>query len=437
MNTKRILMLSLSIIITACNLPFMATNGTGETEPSLTEQPTSSAPPTRTPIPVPEHIIAVRVVNGIGEFYNRRTGEKFVPRGTNYLYMGEISEVRGSGSYIENATFDTNHYDPQRSETALNSLQAHGYNTVRVFITDSTHGVVGYSNRVSDGYMDNLADFLTKAKARDIFVIFTIDWLPGGIYGEVMNRDCCDTFGSTTVQMLTKGGVEGTALLFRDVFKELLERGAPTEHILAYQLRNEAYFDTTSPPFTLNRTVTTANGKSYDMSNKEEWVPMIDEGIVHFIDTVRAEILEVDPTALVTIGFFVPQTPNPVNIGDPRLVETEKAIWESSADFIDLHAYPGFNFTLKKTVENFKINGMEEKPIIMGEFGAFKSQFGTTQRGAATLQDWQIESCQYGFDGWLLWHWDTVDANIWNALDGGEFIAKTLSPLEMPDPCRK
>lgn len=436
MSVKRILLTSLFVVL-ACNLPFI-TGGNGEkAEPAATEHPTPSVPSTQTAIPIPEHIIGVRVVGGIGEFYDRRTGEKFIPRGANYLYMGEIREVHGTSSYIENATFDTNHYDPQRSETALDGMQRHGYNTVRVFITDSTHGLVGFSTRVEDGYMDNLADFLTRAKAHEVFVIFTIDWLPGGIYGEVMNRHCCDTFGSTTVQMLTQGGVDATALLFQDVFRELRERGAPTEYIFAYQLRNEAYFDTKSPPFTLNTAVTTANGKSYDTSSKDDWIRMIDEGIVYFIDSVRAEILEVDPTALVTIGFFVPQGPNPVNIGDPRLVETEKAIWESSADFIDLHAYPGFNFTLKKTVENFKINGMEEKPIIMGEFGGFKSQFSTAQRGARALQDWQIESCQYGFDGWLLWHWDTVDAHIWNALDAGEMIAKTLSPLEMPDPCRK
>jgi hypothetical protein len=436
MNIKRILLPSL-IVILACNLPFIAAEGGGGSAPAVTEHPTSSAPPTQTPIPIPDHIIGVRAVDGVGEFYDRRTGERFVPRGANYLYMGEIREVHGTASYIENATFDTNHYDPQRTEIALSGMQKHGYNTVRVFITDSTHGVVGFSTRVEDGYMDNLAEFLTRAKAHEIFVIFTIDWLPGGVYGEIMNRHCCDTFGTTTVQMLTKGGVDATALLFQDVFRELHRRGAPTEYILAYQLRNEAYFDTKVPPFTLNAAVTTANGKSYDMSNKDEWIAMIDEGIVHFIDTVRAEIHEVDPTALVTIGFFVPQRPNPVNIGDPRLVETEKAIWESSADFIDLHAYPGFNFTLKKTVENFKINGMEEKPIIMGEFGAFKSQFSTAQRSVTALQDWQIESCQYGFDGWLLWHWDTVDANIWNALDADELIARTLSPLEMPDPCVK
>ncbi len=432
MNAKRIILLCL-FTITACNLPLT----TRDPQPALTKAPTLSIPPMATSIPVPEHIIGVRVVDGIGEFYDRRVGEKFVPRGANYLFMGEIREVHGGGSYIENATFDTNHYDPQRTETALSGMREHGYNTVRVFITDSTHGVVGFSRRVEHEYMDNLADFLTRAKAHDIFVIFTIDWLPGGIYGEVMNRDCCDTFGSTTVQMLTKGGIEGTALLFQDVIKELHARGAPTEHILAYQLRNEAYFDTNSPPFTLNRVVTTANGRSYDLSSKENWTPMIDEGIVHFIDTVRAEILKVDPTALVTIGFFVPQGPNPVNIGDPRLVATEKAIWESSADFIDLHAYPGFNFSLKKTVENFKINGLEEKPIIMGEFGAFKSQFGTARTGARALQDWQVESCQYGFDGWLIWHWDTVDANIWNALDADELIAKALSPADMPNPCQK
>jgi len=33
------------------------------------------------------------------------------------------------------------------------------------------------------------------------------------------------------------------------------------------------------------------------------------------------------------------------------------------------------------------------------------------------LRDWQVQSCQFGFDGWLLWTWDTEESgNSWNAL---------------------
>jgi hypothetical protein len=55
---------------------------------------------------------------------------------------------------------------------------------------------------------------------------------------------------------------------------------------------------------------------------------------------VRTGILQLDPTALVSVGFFQPQTPNPTRVGDARLVVTAPAIWNSQADFIDLHAYP-------------------------------------------------------------------------------------------------
>ena len=48
----------------------------------------------------------------------------------------------------------------------------------------------------------------------------------------------------------------------------------------------------------------------------------------------------------------------------------------------------------------------------------------------------QIESCRYGFDGWLLWTWDTEDTlGFWNALSQGSEIEKVLAPVNRPDPC--
>ena len=172
--------------------------------------------------------------------------------------------------------------------------------------------------------------------------------------------------------------------------------------------------------------------------------------MVYWIDQVRAAILEADPTALVGVGFFHPQTPNPTRLGDPRFIETRPAIWESSADFIDLHAYPGVELNLQQLVENYKIEGMETRPIILGEFGAFKFAYPSVDDAARALVELQVESCGYGFDGWLLWTWDTDEQpELYNGLSPSPrtplppgssptaegAINAALSPVNRPDPC--
>ena len=50
------------------------------------------------PVPQPEHRIGVRVVNGAGEFYDRLSGEKFIPRGNNHISLDPIAKKgRGAG----------------------------------------------------------------------------------------------------------------------------------------------------------------------------------------------------------------------------------------------------------------------------------------------------------------------------------------------------
>ncbi len=151
---------------------------------------------------------------------------------------------------------------------------------------------------------------------------------------------------------------------------------------------------------------------------------------------MREKIVDLDPTALVTVGFFQPKGPNTSRVGDDRLIETQLAILESSADFIDLHGYPGGDLNLGQIVENFGLPPVTEKPILLGEFGAEHGPYPTVEDAARTLVDWQVESCDYGFDGWLLWTWDTTEQpEFWNALDGGGTIEAALSPAVRPDPC--
>jgi hypothetical protein len=209
------------------------------------------------------------------------------------------------------------------------------------------------------------------------------------------------------------------------------------EYVFSYQLRNEVYFDSTSPPLSFRTgTIIAGNGRSYDMASAADRQRLMDESLVYYIDTAGAIIRAANPTALVSVGFFVPHGPVPARRGDTRLIETRPAIWASTADFIDLHLYSGFELDVHGHVVNFGMDGMQALPIVMGEYGAFRSNYASPTRAAAALVRWQVDSCVYGFDGWLVWHWDTEeDSAVWNALSGDEAIARALAPVVRPDPC--
>jgi hypothetical protein len=139
----------------------------------------------------------------------------------------------------------------------------------------------------------------------------------------------------------------------------------------------------------------------------------------------------------VSVGFFWPQAPNPARIGDERYIDTKPAIWDSQADFIDLHPYPASDLTLEQYVENFGIDDMQTRPILMGEFGVATRNTPSVDRAASILMDWQVESCKYGFDGWLLWIWDLSESyEFYTAKSDQDKIAKVLAPVYRPDPCQ-
>jgi hypothetical protein len=422
------------ILLNACS-----TSGSIQITPtqSPARTPTiSSTKPASSPIPYspPEHQIGVRVKDGIGEFFDRATSQKFIPRGMNYVRLGPQTHPSGE-TVIYHSVFDPDKYEAQRVEAALQRMHEDGYNVVRVFLSQNTIGTA--QGGLSEAYMKNVADFLKRAKQNQIYVMFTQDWLPGGKYDAIIQRDCCENFTSMNVHFLSSAGLEANIVFFQDFIQGLFELRAPTDAIFSYELRNELFFDMNLPPlsFTQN-TITAANGKTYDMASAQDKERMIEDNLVYWIDAVRAAILERDPSALVSVGFFHPQGPNPARVGDPRLAVTEPAIWRSQADFIDLHAYAGGELSLRQYVENFGLKDMQQKPVIMGEFGGEVSRVVSTDLAAQRFMNWQAESCRYGFDGWLFWTWDTDEQpDFFNALMDDGRIEKALAPFTRPDAC--
>lgn len=384
------------------------------------------------------HPIGVRPTATVAEFFDKSSGNTFVPRGNNYIRLTNLTKPNGT-IILGHSTFNVGLYDAAHAESALATMQTNGYNVVRVFLEGCCQNTIGDpAGGLSSAYLDNVVDFLGRARAHAIFVMFTFSWLPAfGGYGP--NCPQYPQFDDINLFRLCPDAVPDSVKFWQDFVQALINKNAAMDAVFAYELDNEYYYNSSATPLSwTSGTITTANGQTYDMGSASSRQKMMDDGLVYFTDQMRAAILALDPTALVTVGFFVPQGPNPTRPGDNRVIEVYPAMASSTADFVDLHPYPVVqSLTMDQFVQNFGFVGyQQQKPILMGEFGAFQWAYPTVSGAAAGLRDWQIQSCAYNFKGWLLWTWDTDEQpELWNAMSQSGVINQALSPAARPNPC--
>ncbi|MFH1183705.1 MAG: cellulase family glycosylhydrolase [Chloroflexota bacterium] len=422
----------------ACNAPgAVLSPATGDIGAA---QPPAEGPSPPAPSPMPEHRIGVRMVDGESEFYDRVTGARFVPRGAN-LWRWKFWP-RGDEQILIDTMFNTQIGQLDSALAELPRMHGDGFNVVRVWENACWGGAPGCMDRASGGldpaYMKNLARFLQVAKDNGIYVMLTLDELPdtGGY------RSSFNTFGGQFVefnlQFMTQGGIEAQRRYYADFIQGLRDVGAPTDAIFAYELHNEAFFQADKPPLSAaSGQVTAANGQTYDLADPAQRRALMEDSWVYYIDQVSPAIKALDPTALVTMGFFIQQEPNPALVGDPRRVYLHRVLNDSALDFVDLHGYPGYDLNMRQHAENFDIIGYNKKPLVLGEFGADRHVFPDAQKAAIALQAWQAESCEFGFDGWLMWTWGGAEMpdDYWEAVQADGAIRGALSPILHPDPC--
>ena len=385
------------------------------------------------------HRIGVRPGAPLAEFFDRTTSMAFAPRGNNYIRLANLTDDRGN-LILAHSTFAVGLYDANRAETALASMQATGYNIVTIIMEGCCQGTIGDpAGGLNSAYIANVVDFLHRAKTHAIDVVIASQWLPafGGftqVYG-----GCYPQFDDINLVVLSSCGITAAKTYFQDFVQALINASAPMDAIFAYEVWDELYYYAPGAPLnSTSGTITTANGQTYDMSSSISRQQMMDDGLVYFADQMRTTIMALDPTALVTISFFPPEGPNPSRIGDPRIIEVYPAIASSKLDYVDLHPYPiVLNLTMDQVAQNYGFAGyQQQKPIIMGEYGAFKWAYPLVSDAAAGVQSWQIQSCTYNFKGWLLWTWDTDEQpELWNGLSSGGAISLGLAPASRPNPC--
>jgi len=438
-STSQLAVLIVLLAALACNLPGVAPAAL-PLSGSSTPRPAATGAAVATRPAMPEHRIGVRSVNGLQEFYDRQTGAKFVPRGAN-LWRWKLWP-RGNEKILIDTMFNTKIGQLDSALSELPRMHAEGFNVVRVWENACWGGAPGCMDLASGGldpaYLKNLARFIQAAKDNGLVVLLTVDELPdtGGYRSHFGSEG--SYYGGFNRLFLTQGGIDAERAYYADFIRGLRDAGAPTDAIFAFELHNEAFYEGDQPPLSLpSGQVTAANGSTYDLADPAQKRSLMEDSWVNYIGQVTAGIKAEDPTALVTMGFFVQQEPNTARIGDQRLVYMHKVLNDSVLDFVDLHAYPGFELDMQQHAENFDIIGYKGKPLLMGEFGASRNTYSDVRTAASALQSWQAQSCAYGFQGWLAWTWGGAEMpdDFWEAIEDGGVIASALSPNRHPDPC--
>ncbi|MBN1977946.1 MAG: hypothetical protein JW918_11145 [Anaerolineae bacterium] len=421
-------------LVTGVTTRVAATSGV---TPPPTAIPAATEPP---PTAIPVHPIQVRQVDGRAEFYDRRTGERFVPRGVNYFYIVPVP-----GGRLEDRFFGVGVFDAERVDADFATLSEHGFNTVRIFLDSCSRGAGCIGNLDGPGlnppYLDNIVETMRLAKRHGLYLLLTSNDLPDlGGYAHASAEGVNELFAPyRNSQYLTGPGVEAACTYWGDLLQGLAERGAPFDAVLGWSLLNEQWYIRNEPPFSLDEgTVTTANGESYDLSDPAQKQQMAVDAMIYYVGQVREVILSYDPSALITMGFFAPDYPNPFREGDWRYVETAPLLETAALDFFDFHAYPG-DRSLQENAENYGMIGFDTKPIVLGEVGAFIDRYPSEESAARAIQEWVAESCEYGFDGWLYWGLyrapEAIGDATWGFLDGEGLMMEALSPVEQPDLC--
>ena len=446
---------ALALVATACSgssSPSTSAPGTsaGVTTSTGVGETTSTIPPTTTvttttvaattTTPPPQHRIGVRVVDGRGEFYDHLTDERFVVRGANYIFVRDAV-----GNWVSEP-LDTGHYDRALLRSDFATLAGAGFTTVRMFI-DPCGSPPGCITRPGfDGldpvYLDNLADALDAAAETGLFLLLTSNDIPDdGGYGALANSEASDTFaGYRNAHYLTASGHAAAVAYWDDLMAGLVSRNARFDHVLGWSLLNEQWLFALEPPLSLTAgAVTTADGATYDMADPAQKQAMVASNLRRYAGAVRDTIVANDPTALVTMGFFAPQFPNATGIGGDWFVDTVGLVDGGAPfDFYDFHAYPGEDISLAQIAENFGMPTLDEIPVVMGEYGAFNHRFPDLRTAARAVTNWQAESCDLGFDGWLYWSYRAdpgVGDASWDLLAEDGFLLDLLSPVAHPDPC--
>lgn len=398
--------------------------------------------------------IKARSASPAGEFYNATTQARFVPRGYNYVRLATIGSCGE-----QHTTFNVGMYSPSAADAFLGQMQYDGYNLVRVFINPGDayygascqqqtgqYGIAGpkTSNGLYAPYVANFADFVTRAKARGIYVVPVLNYVPQNAkYIGIGNASALPNIEDHNAYFLSTGLVQAKATYARDFAQALAAYagGELLSAIFAWEIENEVFLLGDKKPFSLQSgNVLTADGLTYNMASAASRQQAADANVVHWANTAAAAIRQIDPQAQVSASVFTyhaigrsgangllpdanPDKRYPARPNSLRLYST--------LNYTDIHTYPlGANYSLANDLNSSEFASMNKttKPLLMGEFGAFKSQFPTLNSAALAMRAHRNAAYSAGFAGWLFWTWNTLEQpTLWHGSENNGAINGALA----------
>ena len=137
------------------------------------------------------------------------------------------------------------------------------------------------------GFLQNMARFLQVAKDNGIYAILTMDALPDSNQYQGLLNPYRGQFEGFNLEFMTQGGVDAQAKYQTDLIRGLMEVGAPMDAILAYQIKEEAYFEENLPPLNAaSGEVTPANGQTYSLADPAQRRALMEDSWLYYIDQV-------------------------------------------------------------------------------------------------------------------------------------------------------
>jgi hypothetical protein len=284
--------LFVAVLAAACS-PTDTVESTSTAAPASQETVTTtfetSAPETTTtnsqaPVAAEPKLIEVE-----GEaFIDTRSGERFVPIGVNLL----LKQGGGGGDRM------FANYDPAWVTEQLDAIAALHLNTVRLFL-DMCMTCTATSDGIRHDRLDDLADLLTQLHEHALVALPTSNDVPDPGFSERL--PCCEPFGGYRNSLyLSTDGHKIANEYWTELIEGLKERGAPTSHVLGWQLANEQFVLRDVEPISLSTgSVVAADDIEYDLADDEAVEEMVVSNLRHFITTVGDTIRGVDEGALL------------------------------------------------------------------------------------------------------------------------------------------
>jgi len=296
--------------------------------------------------------------------------------------------------------------------------------------------------------MENVVDFLRRCTSHGIYAVAILDETPHNAYydGITARRDHKLPFRRVTGynrQYLTQGLIDAKAAAIADFISYIKAADPGLLHaVLGWSFANEIFVNFTEGPF--NRDdgkVATANGRIYNMADKDQRQACYDEGVVYWANRLAEAVRSVDPEALVTAGMWTADAHGrlPYNgvlpdEGDPRIPPRPSALSSEACnlDFLDIHIYPwGGSSKVQSDAHEQTAVLATGTPVIVGEYGAFKDK--PIDQARAVLAEMLEQAFDMGYSGSLFWIWDLsmVPGQTWSAVEKG--LAAYVMSLQ-PEP---